>query len=149
MLVNIAPKSDLNENAQCLAPWLAPLMDAARTGSSIIGPLQNIVKSLGFDSFLYAVGTGECLHHDERFYLWTTVPPEWVAEYDRESYVEIDPRVTYGWSTWQTPLVWDHSIAGNEPPRDSRRLHFLRRWSHEYIKEIFAGSARACGSAGL
>jgi DNA-binding CsgD family transcriptional regulator len=53
------------------------------------------------------------LHHDERFYLWTTVPPEWVAEYDRDSYVEIDPRVTYGWSTWQTPLIWDQSIAGN------------------------------------
>ena len=27
----------------------------------------------------------------------------------------------------------------NEPPRDSRRLHYLRGWSHEQIDEVFAG----------
>ena len=26
-----------------------------------------------------------------------------------------------------------------EPPRDSRRLHFLRGWSHEHIEEVFPG----------
>ena len=36
-----------------------------------------------------------------------------------------------------------------EPPRDSRRLHFLRGWSHEYIEEVFPGSPGTCGPAGL
>ena len=37
----------------------------------------------------------------------------------------------------------------DEPPRDSRRLHFLRGWSHEHIEEVFPGSPGAGGSAGL
>jgi hypothetical protein len=41
--------------------------------------------------------------------------PDWVAEYDRNSYIEIDPRVSYGWSTWPTPLIWDRRIAAGEP----------------------------------
>jgi hypothetical protein len=36
-----------------------------------------------------------------------------------------------------------------EPPRDSRRLYFLRGWSHEYIEEVFPGSPGTCGPAGL
>jgi hypothetical protein len=34
-----------------------------------------------------------------------------------------------------------------EPPRDSRRLHYLRGWSHEQIDEVFAGGPRAGRSA--
>ena len=37
-----------------------------------------------------------------------------------------------------------------EPPRLSRRLPRLRRWSHhEEVSEVFAGSARACGAHGV
>ena len=39
--------------------------------------------------------------------------------------------------------------AEYEPPRDSRRLHYLRGWSHEHSDEVFAGGARAGGSAGF
>ena len=28
-------------------------------------------------------------------------------------------------------------ISNCEPPRDSRRLHILRGWSHEHIEEVF------------
>jgi len=36
-----------------------------------------------------------------------------------------------------------------EPPRDSRRLHYLRGWSHEQSDEVCAGGPRAGSSAGL
>ncbi len=35
-----------------------------------------------------------------------------------------------------------------EPPRVYRRLHFLRGWGDEHVKEIFTGSSGACGAAG-
>src|SRR5205814_4045539 len=50
----------------------------------------------------------------ERVYIWTTVPPDWVTEYDRNSYIEIHPRVSYGWSMWSTPLLWDRRIAAGD-----------------------------------
>src|SRR5438067_11196027 len=107
MLVQIEPKCDVHNRDVRLAPWLVPMIEAAEKGESIIKPLQKIVRSMNFGSFLYAVGTSKELHRDEQFYVWTTVPPEWVAEYDKNSYIEIDPRVQYGWATWPTPLVWD------------------------------------------
>ena len=76
MLVQIEPKTNVEMEDLCLAPWLASLSEPARKGESIINPLQAIVRSMGFSSFLYAVGTSKNLHHDERFYLWTTVPAE-------------------------------------------------------------------------
>jgi DNA-binding CsgD family transcriptional regulator len=115
MLVPIQPKTDVEADDLRLAPWLASLIEPARKGQSIIEPLQAIVRSMGFGSFLYAVGTSKNLHHDERFYLWTTVPTEWVVEYDKNSYIEIDPRVSYGWSMWPPPLIWDKRIAANDP----------------------------------
>jgi DNA-binding CsgD family transcriptional regulator len=122
MLIEIAPRTSFDEGDLSLAPWLSPIIDAAKTGSSIIEPLQALVRSLGFDTFVYAVGVDEHLH-DGRFYFWTTVPTEWVAEYDRNSYVEIDPRVAYGWTTWPTPLIWDESLASD----DERAKAFLDR----------------------
>jgi LuxR family transcriptional regulator, quorum-sensing system regulator LasR len=115
MLVPIEPKTSIDAEELCLAPWLLPLIDAARKGDSIIEPLQCLVQSMGFGTFLYAVGTSKKLQHDERFYLWTTVPAEWIAEYDRNSYVEIDPRVRYGWSMWPPPLLWDQRIGNGNP----------------------------------
>src|SRR5213080_401251 len=115
MLVQIEPNTNIEVEDLCLAPWLASLIEQARKGESIIASLQTIVRGMGFGSFLYAVGTSKNLHHDERFYLWTTVPAEWVAEYDKKSYIEVDPRVSYGWSMWPTPLIWDKRIAANNP----------------------------------
>jgi DNA-binding CsgD family transcriptional regulator len=64
---------------------------------------------------MYGVGTGKTLHRDERYFVWATVPPEWIAEYDQKSYVEIDPRVTHAWDTLPPPLIWDSRIANGDP----------------------------------
>jgi DNA-binding CsgD family transcriptional regulator len=78
---------------------------------------------MGFRSFMYGVGTGKTLQRDERFFVWATVPKEWIVEYDRESYVEIDPRLTYAWTTLPPPLIWDARIANG----DARVESFLAR----------------------
>jgi len=70
---------------------------------------------MGYTTFVYGVGTGKHLKGDERFYVWSTAPQEWVAEYDQCSYVEIDPRVTHAWTVLPPPLVWDASIGDADP----------------------------------
>src|SRR4030095_16356385 len=106
MLVPIEPKATVPDESLCLSPWLLPIIDAAREGRSLVPSVQKIIQSMHFDPFLYAVGTSKELHRDERFFLWTSVPREWVAEYDAQSYIEVDPRVAHGWSLWPPPLVW-------------------------------------------
>lgn len=115
MLVPIEPKATFPDESLCLSPWLLPLVDAARTGDTLVPAVQTIIQSMGFSTFLYAVGTSKALHRDERFFLWTSVPREWVAEYDANSYIEIDPRVAHGWSLWPPPLVWDRQLGRANP----------------------------------
>ena len=42
--------------------------------------------------------------------------------------------------------IWD--VLATEPPRDCRRLHFLRGWSHGKIKQILPRGSGASGSDG-
>jgi DNA-binding CsgD family transcriptional regulator len=142
MLVQIEPKTNVEVEDLCFAPWLASLIEPAHKGGSIIEALQAIIRSMGFDSFLYAVGTSKNLRHDERFYLWTTVPREWVAEYDKNSYIEIDPRVSYGWSMWPTPLIWDKRIAADSPEVEA----FLARAAHYGVGSGLAIYLRDAGN---
>jgi DNA repair exonuclease SbcCD ATPase subunit len=53
--------------------------------------------------------------------------PAWTAPSPREEPINQYRRL----KTWERALT--------EPPRDSRRLQFLRGWSHENNNEIFAG----------
>src|SRR5262247_4017526 len=53
---------------------------------------------------------------------------------DKGLRIKLALRVTY-----QHPANQDRLVARFEPPRDSRRLQFLRGWSHENNNEIFAG----------
>jgi DNA-binding CsgD family transcriptional regulator len=115
MLVPIEPKAMVPDESLCLSPWLLPIIDAAREGRSLVPSVQKIIQSMRFDTFLYAVGTSKELHRDERFFLWTSVPREWVAEYDAQSYIEVDPRVAHGWSLWPPPLVWDRQMGRKNP----------------------------------
>jgi hypothetical protein len=48
-----------------------------------------------------------------------------------------------------TPMLKALTKTLREPPRDFRRLHFLRGWSHEHIEEVFPGGAGTGGADGL
>jgi DNA-binding CsgD family transcriptional regulator len=85
---------------------LRPLLEAAARGLALERPMQSIVQALGFDSFMYGMSTDAKPKRDSRSYVWTTLPAEWVAYYDRNSLIEIDPRLTLTVNR-TSPLLWD------------------------------------------
>ena len=48
------------------------------------------------------------------------------------------------------PFAFSELLARvrTESPRELRRLHYLREWSHEQDEQIFPGSQRACRTTG-
>ncbi len=92
---------------------LQPLLAAAAAGEPLEPIMEAIVRGFGFESFMYAMTTEPRPHHDSRSYVWTTLPREWIAEYDKNAYVEIDPRITLTWGR-TTPLIWDAATIGGD-----------------------------------
>jgi DNA-binding CsgD family transcriptional regulator len=76
--------------------------------------MLEIVRAMGFAGVDYGSTTQRTLARDSRNYRWTTLPPQWLTEYDRNSYVEIDPRVSDRWQN-PTPVIWDRHIATGRP----------------------------------
>jgi len=104
--------------AECPYPipsFLSPLVDCVNRGESLFDAMQVITRELGFESFVYGMSLAQTHRRDEQFYVWATVPEPWLREYDQKSYIEIDPRVCYGWDVLPPPLIWDASIANGDP----------------------------------
>jgi DNA-binding CsgD family transcriptional regulator len=106
MLQRIEPGKPNPEAKHALDLTFQPLLAAALTGQPLEPAMQLIMRSFGFDSFLYAVTTVAQPQRDSRFYSWHTLPREWAALYDQNAYVEVDPRVTETLGR-TTPFVWD------------------------------------------
>jgi len=85
---------------------IEPVVDAVRRELPLERPMQSIVCALGFDSFMYGMSTDPRPNRDSRSFVWTTLPAEWVAYYDRNSLIEIDPRVTETVNR-TSPMLWD------------------------------------------
>ena len=124
MLVRIQP-DPLSQDASISVPsWLQCLVSGPAQGVPFPQTVSEVLKHLGFDTMVYgARGNGPL---DERVFIWTNAPPEWVREYDQNSYVEIDPRIKKGWEM-PLPLVWDNAWLR---PQDPRVRAFLKRASH-------------------
>lgn len=104
--------------ADCPYPvpsFLSPLIDSVRRGEPLSKVVQAVTEKLGFESFVYGMSLAATHRRDEQFYVWATVPSAWLSEYDQKSYIEIDPRVCYGWDVLPPPLIWDASIANGDP----------------------------------
>ena len=123
MMVKIEPTATLEKCPYTIPPFLVPVLDAAKNGESVANVVQAVVKDLGFESFVYGMSLSKTHRKDERFYVWGTVSKEWLQEYDQRSYIEIDPRVCYGWDVLPPPLIWDATIANG----DSKVEGFLVR----------------------
>jgi DNA-binding CsgD family transcriptional regulator len=125
MMVKVEPLPIL---AQCPYPipsFLSPSVDRVLRGESLFDAIQSITRQLGFESFVYGMSLSKTHRRDERFYVWATVADGWLREYDQNSYIEIDPRVCYGWDVLPPPLIWDASLANG----NHRIEHFLERAS--------------------
>lgn len=115
MMVKIEPAGTSIANCPYpIPPFLHQMADAINRGECFATVVQSIVRELGFESFVYGMSLAKTHRRDERFYVWGTVPKEWLEEYDQKSYIEIDPRVSYGWDVLPPPLIWDATIAGDD-----------------------------------
>lgn len=114
MLKSITPGKPRPNQPPFFPALLAPVWRAAQAGRSLEPEMEAIVRSFGFDSFMYGMSTAPHPLRDSRSYVWTTLPREWVVIYDQESYIEIDPRLT---RTWQrvTPFLWDRHAGTGDP----------------------------------
>lgn len=124
MLIQIDPSPDKLPAPVSVPSWLKYLMDPSLDNRSFPGAVQEVLARLGFQTMLYGRAKTKHRGGDERFYFWTTVPSAWVAEYDQNSYVEIDPRVAFAWDS-PPPLIWDASLGDHDP----KVAMFLRRSS--------------------
>jgi DNA-binding CsgD family transcriptional regulator len=110
------------DRSRYLPPTLTPLIEAAEQGRDLIPALNSIVKSFGFETFMYAFsGHTPKPANDSRMYVFTTLPREWVMRYDQRAYVEIDPRVICSFESC-LPFIWDQA---SERGKDARTDAFL------------------------
>lgn len=115
MMVKIEPVTSMEACPYPIPAFLNPMMQSLREGKPLAEVVQSVVRALGFESFVYGMSLAKTHRRDERFYVWGTVPKEWLHEYDQKSYIEIDPRVCYGWDVLPPPLIWDATIANGDP----------------------------------
>lgn len=108
MLESLVPGKVALRGDQYVPPFLKPLIDAAGKGADLQPVVESITRHLGFDSFMYAASAMPKPDHEEKAYVFTTMPREWVARYDQLAYVEVDPRIAITWDS-AVPLVWDQS----------------------------------------
>ena len=89
-------------------PFLTSLIAAAKEGNDLLPFVESITRHLGFESFMYAASAMTKPDHEQKAYVYTTLPLAWVARYDQMAYVEADPRVTVNWDS-AIPLIWDQT----------------------------------------
>ena len=120
MLTPLRLKPVRVDRSKYLPPLLLELIEAAETGGDLVPAVLGVVRKLGFDGFMYATASYHLRpNNDERIYVFTTLPRDWVIRYDQQAYVECDPRVLYSFES-ALPLVWDHiSERGKNPKTDA------------------------------
>ena len=88
---------------------------------------RRLVRGFGFDSFMYATANYHLRpDNDERMYVFTTLPRDWVIRYDQCAYVECDPRVVASFDN-ALPLLWDQASERTAMPGPMRFWRTPRR----------------------
>jgi DNA-binding CsgD family transcriptional regulator len=121
MLTPVSPGRPLPIYRDMAEGPLQRLVTAAEADLPLEPVMAEIVTGFGFDSFLYAMTTVSRPDRESKAYCWTNLPREWVAAYDENAYVEVDPRITQT-ADRTTPFVWDSAT----PTRDPKVRGFLR-----------------------
>ena len=119
MLTNVNPVHVRLDRAEFMPQLLQPLVYACERGERIAETVVGIVRSLGFETFLYGASASPTLDHESKSYVFTTLPREWVARYDQQAYIEVDPRLSRALDS-ALPLVWDYDTEyGRDPQIDA------------------------------
>jgi DNA-binding CsgD family transcriptional regulator len=113
MLERVRPEKPELSKIESVDSLLEPMLSAARVGKGLESPLLEIVRAFGFDSFVFGITTAGRPNRDSRVFVWTSLPVDWVDAYQRNAYVEVDPRVVAAFER-TSPFVWDSAtIVGD------------------------------------
>src|SRR5258708_1789393 len=119
MIKNVTIGKVVLERTPYMPSRLLPMIEGAAVGEPLEPSLDAIVRSLGFDSFMFGMSACPELDHESQCYVFTTLPIEWVIRYDQMAYIEIDPRVLKTRDN-PLPLVWDsRSERGKDDATDA------------------------------
>jgi len=136
MLTITQPGTVTLERVAYMPGFLRPLADATRQGAALEPAIDEIVRGFEFDSFMYGTSASPYPHQESKSYVFTTLSPAWVARYDEQAYIEVDPRVKRA-SEGALPLVWDQA---SERGRSDRIDAFLAdAIAHEVASGIAFG----------
>lgn len=106
MLNPLIPRPSAVHFGQAVPPVVLPLAKAAQDAASLTSALQRVARNLGFDDFTVTVSDTTRPTRDTRLFVWTSLPADWIRQYDERAFVEVDPRPSTVWKTG-APLVWD------------------------------------------
>jgi len=121
MLTIIQPGTVKLAQAAYMPQFLRPLAEAVERGEPIDPSIEEIIRDFGFHSFMYGASAAPFPHQESKNYVFTTLERSWVARYDQQAYIEVDPRVKQA-SESALPLVWDQK---SERGRSQRIDTFL------------------------
>ncbi|MEP7062123.1 MAG: LuxR family transcriptional regulator [Betaproteobacteria bacterium] len=96
-----------------------PLLAAAAKGLDLEPIIRSITKGLGFDNFMYGICIDPQPTAETRQFVYTTLPLEWVRQYDKCDYIEIDPRVRM-MADASLPIIWDQKTYRGKSSRLDR-----------------------------
>ena len=115
MLSVIDPGQPAEITGYVINDYIARLSNAALKRQSLQPVMEQILKELGFDSFMYGMSADpKPTRRDTRSFVWTTLPREWVKLYGERGYIEVDPRVTKTYNR-NVPFLWDAAEFENDP----------------------------------
>ena len=115
MLTVIDPGQPAEISGYVINDHIARLSKAALKRQPLQPIMEEIVKELGFDSFMYGMSADpNPTRRDTRSFVWTTLPREWVRLYGEKGYIEVDPLVTKTYNR-NLPLVWDAAEFRKDP----------------------------------
>lgn len=114
MLIYLRPNQSAVGRMGPSPSLMSPLLASVERGEPLESCIQTAVEAFGFTSFVFGMTTAQRPDRDSQFYFCTSAPPQWAAEYDSKSYIEIDPRIAHCWIKL-VPLIWDVQIANGNP----------------------------------
>lgn len=120
-------KSAVTTGTNLVPEMFSPLLEAARAGSDLAPLVRSIVKQVGFDSFMCGFSSTPRPNRDAQLYVFTTLPREWAELYNREAYVEIDPRIQLVYDR-ATIVVWSAEDLGDRSIRLTKFLSDAARF---------------------
>lgn len=121
MLSSVDPARVEFERHDFLPKFLRPLVTALPLGRDVGSAIVEIVQHLGFENFLYGASASPKLSQESKSYVFTTLSPEWVALYDQQAYIEVDPRLSRALDS-ALPVIWDHDSEYGQSARIDRFL---------------------------